>query len=98
MLIQDPIPTALSNAEGGSADWFAPLRLYEVVVLYATRPATARSWTKVPALNPKIGFGLSPDPDRPGRRRGHKTGDPIDYIPTIQPALLVPFGIKASSV
>ena len=62
------VPTAQGDAEGGSGDWFA--LLYEVVVLYATRPATARSWTRVPAWNPKIGFGLSPDPDRPGRRRG----------------------------
>ena len=31
-----------------------------------SRPATAR--------NPKIGFGLSPDPGRPGRRRGQVWG------------------------
>ena len=35
----------------------------------AHRPATARSWSRLPARNPKIGFGLSPDPGRPGRRR-----------------------------
>ena len=38
------------------------------------RPATARSLTRVPAWNPKIGFGLSPDPDCPGRRRGQVWG------------------------
>ena len=43
-------------------------------MLYATRPATARSWIWVPAWNPKIGFGVSPDPDRPGRRRGQVWG------------------------
>ena len=85
-----PIPTVYDDAEGGSGDWFAAV--YKVVVLHATCPATARSWTKVrPAMawNPKIGFGFSPDSDRPGHRRGHKTGDPIYHFQTDHPALSV---------